>query len=850
MGARSTGFVLWLLIPTTVPFTVNVVHRRGVSLHSHKEKDPPRSVKQLNSMIAKKATTPEEIFDICDRRTLSDVNYATALTWFAKRRRGPLTPRACQRGAALVRRVTQRLKEEPVWGARALANAAWGSAKVLSYDDNEALSEALKECLRTIAEKAVSEISCFKSQELSNLAWALATAGVSHWRVMDEIANKATQIINELRPQELSILIWSFGKLHVPNSRALFDAITTEAKGRFSDFKPQELSNTVWAVATTGYDAGSDFWDRAANEMIHHFESDLRRGPVAYATRTQHIANFLWAAAKAQPSIALDRLFDVGGRLMIARINEAKTQEMGNVVWAFATAKIEGCPEVFDRIADAATPLLPRFVAQNMANMVWAFATANHRNDALFLAIAAEAAERADEFNPQELANALWAFPTAGVAYPRPFLDAFVNASIAKISGFTEQGLANVGWALSTSGVAGDYPEYFSALETEVLPRLPSFSHQALANIPWSYANAEIASSRLFNAVAHEIVNGTMITEFQPQEFTNLAWAFARNGHHVPEVYDALAQAVLAHAARHGNDLLRGNLGAQELANVAWAYACADHVDPGLLSLLWRAIVELAQKSKSDRYWGFGESEMRQLQQVVLHLRYEAKGVRAANVAEISRAPPAFLMDLKTTLKDYDARLSWSQQQIARTVRNLGLPVDEEFVTADGLSIDVVILPHSRRIGIEFDGPWHYYTNQPRTPTGRTLFKMRLLKASGWHVLHIPYWEWNDLGDDDASREGYIKTRLINVVRDRNNRSDDDTAQSPTTTTCTADLRDAYAALRVTELRELCDKRGINRTVRRSEGSPRAVLEARLREYDAHQKPTVDVSDPLTAALD
>ena len=40
-----------------------------------------------------------------------------------------------------------------------------------------------------------------------------------------------------------------------------------------------------------------------------------------------------------------------------------------------------------------------------------------------------------------------------------------------------------------------------------------------------------------------------------------------------------------------------------------------------------------------------------------------------------------------------------------------------------------------------------------RTPTGRTALKRRQLRAAGWALLPVPYWEWDVLGSKGAKQE-------------------------------------------------------------------------------------------------
>jgi len=44
-------------------------------------------------------------------------------------------------------------------------------------------------------------------------------------------------------------------------------------------------------------------------------------------------------------------------------------------------------------------------------------------------------------------------------------------------------------------------------------------------------------------------------------------------------------------------------------------------------------------------------------------------------------------------------------------------------------------------------------------PTGATVLKRRQLRAAGWTLLPLPYWEWNALADHPA-KEAYLLRAL------------------------------------------------------------------------------------------
>ena len=87
--------------------------------------------------------------------------------------------------------------------------------------------------------------------------------------------------------------------------------------------------------------------------------------------------------------------------------------------------------------------------------------------------------------------------------------------------------------------------------------------------------------------------------------------------------------------------------------------------------------------------------------------------------------------------------ISNGQREVGESLRRLGIPHELEYITADGLfSIDLAII--DRHVALEFDGPSHFATNTLE-PLGHTRLRDRLLSAMGWHVVSIPFFEWDRL---------------------------------------------------------------------------------------------------------
>ncbi len=60
---------------------------------------------------------------------------------------------------------------------------------------------------------------------------------------------------------------------------------------------------------------------------------------------------------------------------------------------------------------------------------------------------------------------------------------------------------------------------------------------------------------------------------------------------------------------------------------------------------------------------------------------------------------------------------------------------------------------------IEFGGPSHFATGTLE-PLGHTRLRDRLLSAMGWHVVSIPFFDWDGLHQPEQM-DAYVKHRLL-----------------------------------------------------------------------------------------
>jgi hypothetical protein len=122
---------------------------------------------------------------------------------------------------------------------------------------------------------------------------------------------------------------------------------------------------------------------------------------------------------------------------------------------------------------------------------------------------------------------------------------------------------------------------------------------------------------------------------------------------------------------------------------------------------------------------------------------------------------PALILEVAVKTYREEARkvtVSNGHGEVGESLRRLGIPHELECITSDGLySIDLAIV--DRRIALEFDGPSHF-TRNTLEPLGHTRLRDRLLSAMGWHVVSIPFFEWDRLHQTEQ-RDAYVERRVL-----------------------------------------------------------------------------------------
>ena len=142
------------------------------------------------------------------------------------------------------------------------------SNTVYAYASANVSAPALFEAVAAMAPNMMARNVVFKPQELTNLAWAFATAyakqgfhpACHHYTsptalLLDAVAREGTRLADKFKPQEISNIAWAFAKLEksrLARRTAFASALARSATAKIHDFEAQHLSVVAFSYAKAG----------------------------------------------------------------------------------------------------------------------------------------------------------------------------------------------------------------------------------------------------------------------------------------------------------------------------------------------------------------------------------------------------------------------------------------------------------------------------------------------------------------------------------------------------------------------------------------------------------------------
>lgn len=706
-----------------------------------------------------------------------------------------------------------------VWGVATLLSNKEGAL-------TDAEQEAALSIVRIVSKALLKRSNEFKTQELSNTLWAFATLGfglkssgeqsLNNYVVLAsnqfeedrELMQQAVEAVvlaaypqlDRFRSQELNNLAWALARL-VDHKSALVENILRGIGMQLCDRKrfvtPQDIGATIWSLAT-----------------LEFFDEEIYRGIAFRLTpdkggscKPQELSNIVWAIATAEVQVKDRDAFDT------TLVPESKRQPVRDPITR--------------SFAIAATELMRRpsqFKSQEIKDILWAFSKIGIRHPSLFKSVSEHLVgiigpgkpRGLTEFSPQGLGNTAWAF-----ARQAQLSEEAAN----RLGGASLLPSSNGRLAIYTACYFDIGEELihrlFAAIAEAGITKhvnLTSFKPQDLSNTAWTFAVLGLRHTAFMEVAMHELerrlslfLKGerTSITTFKGQELANLLWALATLNIRVEnslEIVTPYLQEV-CFEGRTGMPVqaIAQIFKRQELANVAWSCAVFGKYPTALMQLLYAGLIGLDKECDAEKLSNvYGDKGLQS--QALMSLIYVQASMDRAGKSTLG-LPPNFPDAWRQSTPSEDGQrmtetnieLSLSTSKIQRDVsaafNRIGFKHIEEHTISmqemvveygvnfapqqlDILSIDIANVPE--KIAIEVDGPAHFinlidnvdendygstkapngkleyqfqWTGDRQMMNGSTSLKHRLLESLGWRVIHIPFWEWYQMGSDEEQGE-------------------------------------------------------------------------------------------------
>jgi len=478
--------------------------------------------------------------------------------------------------------------------------------------------------------------------------------------------------------------------------------------------------------------------------------------------QAQGVANTLWAYAKMgrEPGEELMRALE--GRAE-ATAESFGAQGVANTLWAYATMGREPGEGLMRALEGRAEAVTRAFSMQNLANVLWAYAKMGRRpGEGLMRELEGCAEALAGSFNAQDVANTLWAYATMGREPKEGLMRALEGRTETVAKSMKTQELANTMWAYATL-YRGDVPGregrelgtgVVKALEGRAEATAGIFNAQCVANTLWAYATmGREPGEGLMRALEGRAE--ALAGSFNAQDVANTMWAYATIGREPGEG--------LMRALEMRTEEVAASFNAQNVANTLWSACVFATLFASKIASRWAQLLAQLLVSRAACY---SEVNLCQLHQVFLSCSLEEKlHVEAFN--DMHSDMQALRDACRSAFEGTRVTPSATQQQVSKTLRSMGLRVEDEFrCPKSGYSFDMLVsMPHdiapamggegtsTSRDGtwvVEFDGPSHFLACSEgggreggRARTGATCLKQRHLQLLGYSFFSVPHWEWD-----------------------------------------------------------------------------------------------------------
>lgn len=504
---------------------------------------------------------------------------------------------------------------------------------------------------------------------------------------------------------------------NIPRIADASSVLAAEVSRRLSNgenLHPIAVTNMVWAMVSL------NAWSSSLTPVLTQY---LKKQLDVFPFHS--IALLLWSLAKA--GVTDKDTFAKASQLSCSKGASSYDQRSFlQIAWALATAGHYNQP-FFDMLSDKLLAAKERgfYTPRTLSSMSWSLAKAQHYRPDVMDHIADHSLSRLHEFNSHDLGNLAYAF--GSLNHSRTDLLVAVAERFISNPELLANSLAyaNIVWSCVVADV---YPERLvkHSLSVETLRALVSDrQHPKLPNVHMSKTSMQMLQLHVALTQEHpemglgglpqECTRSLLANSYEAVMDYQRTSVFQRNVWRALETLGGGRQYYLPEALTRSSyiidaELLLSSDNTPILIPRHWYFRTIGYIREVLLG-------------KSEPAAEGIQSE----QQVAPSVEEGAEKEGTKNLSEILSS-----MEVICRRKYINLASDWHG-------------------TAQYTHV-------ARRVAIEADGPEHFAANCNH-PLGRTALKHRQLKAMGWDVISIPYYEWAKLKTGDCHVQ-YLKEKM------------------------------------------------------------------------------------------
>eukprot|EP00927_Polykrikos_kofoidii_P038478 TRINITY_DN32824_c0_g1_i1.p1 TRINITY_DN32824_c0_g1~~TRINITY_DN32824_c0_g1_i1.p1 ORF type:complete len:1256 (+),score=187.27 TRINITY_DN32824_c0_g1_i1:212-3979(+) len=576
------------------------------------------------------------------------------------------------------------------------------------------------EVFEAAAPVVINTIRTYDPQALSNVAHAFARQMLRHEAMFERIGTMSTRLIDKFKPLELANLAYGFGRLKVQH-KGLWPVLQDEViyRGTIGKTLQEKISLYHFPLRTVELlsQAFSNFGIK--DKRLYFVLFDIARQRMREFAKSLPIEdpkeeNTRKRKKKSPELIKAAKIVSFGDQPAML-----SGKGLSNLLNSFAKARSD-FQTLVRWVPEQVRLLHGQFTAWELASIVNASSLLGVVHRPLYRELMGYARPRVSQMDPHSVALMVRAMARAR-SFDRQVMRMVAKVVSVRLNELDIMGMNDLMVGCAEMGYRDE--KFFRLIAVAMRGRTSEMTSEHLALFVGAYGKMRIDHPNLLDSLLFELFKRQH--ELSERNATMVAHAFL------------LVAASQRHAAEPEAGTSRGNHGWPLPAPAANANGEEISTYPfNKHQGVFYAMLDVV----NDRRKNLSYPSIFRLQMVELYVRLFEPRVFNEMRLEL-KALLVKARRINVVVDDYMQNSSMMHRSISRWFHRVGLHHRSE-VFLGPFMLDMLI---GTTVVVEVDGPFHFYRDT-NSRSARSILKDFLLRRMGFHVVHLPYQEWNQCG--------------------------------------------------------------------------------------------------------